>query len=155
MEIKRIDLIEETHAIQKKYGERYSDNVEARIEACTLWGLDCDKSGNPPSRKEEILVQVGQCKAEMRYLESQQGHLLLGLSAMTSIGGFGYSPHIWDGIGFASYWDARTFSVQKFITYFQKEAVTTNSCSSEANKLNCRKAVEILRGELTPQLDLF
>lgn len=151
----RISRTNELNAIKQKYGERYFGNPYALKEACELWGIESNDHGVAQGFKEEALVKVGQCSASMKYIETKSGHMLLGLDAMTSIGGFGYAPSIWSSLGFASYWDAKEFAVQKFIKYFSEEAVTKNSCSSKANKLNCKRAAEILRGELTPQLDLF
>jgi len=151
----RIDKSTEFDALKKKYGRRYFDNPQARKKASEIWGVECNDSGVVLNRQEEILVHIGQCKAEISFIETRNGHVLFGLNVVTAIGGYGYAPSVWDQIGFASYWDARLFAVEKFIDYFEKEAITTNSCSSNANKQNAKKAAEILRGELTPQLDLF
>ena len=151
----RIDKSTQLDAIKHKYGKRYFDDPQARIEAAKLWGVECNDYGVVQNSRKETLVHIGQCKAEMSFIETRNGHVLFGLNVMTAIGGYGYAPSVWDQIGFASYWDARLFAVEKFIAYFEKEAVTKNSCSSSVNKQNAKKAAEILRGELTPQLDLF
>lgn len=153
--MKIIDKSEQIEAIKKKFGRGFYRDPKALQVAAQVWGVEYNSAGVPIKLKRETLVQFGHCKGEMAYVETTKGHVLLGLSASTSIGGFGYAPSVWDRIGFASYWDARACAVEKLINYFEKETASTNSCSSLANKYSAIRAVQFLRGEMTPQLELF
>ena len=148
----RISRSDDLNTIKEKYGERYFDNPEARREVCDFWGVESNEQGVIKGFKKETLVEVGRCKGNMKYIETKSGHVLLGLDASTAIGGFGYAPSIWNGLEFTSYWNAREFAVQEFISYFNREALSQNSCSSISNRMNARKAAESLRSELTHSL---
>ena len=155
MTIKIIDKSEDIKAILSKYKGEHFRNPDAVKEIAELWGLACNDAGVALTITEEILVEVGQCQGILKYAETSKGYFLIGLSAKTAIGGFGYAPSIWSRTALASYWDAREFAVQKLIDYFEKESVTKNSCAASINKQNAKKAADRLRGELTPQLSLF
>lgn len=153
--LKTIDMSEQIEAIKKKFGRDFYRDPKAMQEAAQVWGVEYNSGGAPIKLKRETLVEFGHCKGEMSYVETTKGYVLLGMNASTSIGGFGYAPSIWDGVGFASYWDARACAVEKLINYFEKETASTNSCSSLANKHSAMRVVQFLREEMTPQLELF
>ncbi|OEK01167.1 hypothetical protein BFP97_06425 [Roseivirga sp. 4D4] len=151
----KIDKSKEIQSIKSKFGSRYYFNPEAHKEAALLWGAECNDCGVALNRKKEVIIQVASCIGELQFVETSKGYWLLGISAQTSVSGFGYAPSVWDNFGFASYWDARAFGVEKLIKFFSARVVTSNSCSSATTKANCQRVVELLRGERAPQLDLF
>lgn len=155
LKISIIDKTEEIQAIKKKYGSKYYFNDVAHKEAAHLWGAECNEHGVVMDWQEETVVKVGSCYASIKFAETAKGYCLIGLSGQTAISGFGYAPSVWDKQGFASYWDARAYGVQRLLSFFEKEAVSGNSCSSAKNKANALKAAELLKAELTPQLTLF
>ena len=154
-ELSLIDKSAELQSIKQKYGRRYFADPEALKEACTLWGVKSNEHGVVLDFNEEELVKAGKCKASMSYIETTTGHVLIGLDVSTAIDSFGYAPSVWSGTGFASYWDARLFAVQKFIDYFESVALSNNSFSSEDYRKNIERALALLKDEMMPQLELF
>lgn len=150
-----IDKSKEIQSIKNKFGDHYWHELKAHKEAAGLWGVECNDHGVVLDRKKEVIVKVKSCIGKLSFAETNKGHWLLGLSAETAISGRGYAPSVWDSFGFASYWDARAFGVEKLVKFFMAEAATTNSCSSRMNKANASEAVKILRAERTPQMNLF
>lgn len=155
MDIQIIDKRKEIISLKSEFGGRYFAEPLAIKRAAEIWGATCNEHGVLLEGKEEMVVEIGRCNGVIKFAETSKGYWLIGLSGNTAIGGFGYAPSIWDQQGFASYDDARAFGIEKLIAYFEREAVTKNSCSSQSNKDNARKAAEYLKDERTPQLSLF
>lgn len=154
MNIIRIDKMEQTEAIKERYGENYFKDNKAIADVCELWGVEMDLEGRLTS-KSETLVEVGRCWAEMSYIETTNGQILLGLTAMFSANGFASPADIWNGKAFASLMDARVYAMESSILFFNQSIEFENSCSSQQNNQSAIKAVQILQNQLTPQLELF
>ena len=149
-----IDMHKELQAIRNQFNPKYHLKPEATQAAADLWGGEPNARGVLP-HKDEIIVQVGQCKGEIRFSETSKGYWLIGLSATSSYSGFGYAPSVWAATGYASYHDARLAGVLRLTDFFEHVSVDTSSTNSNTNRAHARKAVQLLNSEKTPQLDLF
>jgi len=152
--MKTIDMSTEIDAIKDKFNPKYHNKQEAINEAAVLWGCNPNEHGVLPMATETI-VDVGQCKGEVKFSETSKGHWLIGISAMSSFNGWGYAPNVWNTTGYESYHDARLAGVLKLKDFFERVATEQSSTNSEANRVNAQKAVHILNAERTPQLGLF
>lgn len=150
-----IDKSEELAAIKEKYGAKFYFNKAAFTEAATLWGAACNDHGVIPESSREEVVRVGSCKASISFAHTNKGFWLIGIDASTSISGIAYAPNVWNKTGYSSYWGARAKGVESLISFFEKEAVSPNSCYGSKGKDDARKAADTLKGERTPQLSLF
>ena len=154
-DFREVDKSHEILVLKRKFGKRYYLSEEAHRAAADLWGVECNAHGVAAITKKEVLVRVGRCRGVIKAAETEKGYWLLGLSGETAIGSFGYAPSVWDAVGFPAYEDARAAAIEKLIAYFRREIASRNSCDSESNKANARRAIEELEAAKTPQLALF
>ncbi len=155
MDIQIIDKTKEINTLRAEFAKKGISHKEATQKIAELWGATTNEHGVLTASSIERVVEVGRCNGEIRFAQTDKGVWLIGLSGNTAISGFGYAPSVWNRQGFASYEDARAFGIEKLIAFFEQEAVSNNSCSSQSNKDNARKAIEHLKDERTPQLSLF
>ncbi len=155
LNISIIDKSKDIEVIKAKYGAKYYFNKKAHQAAAEMWGVKCNDHGTVLNRQEETIAEFKSCKATLKIAGTNKGYWLIGLNCQSSYNGFGYAPSVWDKKGFASYWDARLFAVEEFISFFNKVSHSSDSCNSEQNKQNARKVLEILKSERTPQISLF
>lgn len=140
-----IDHSAKIEAIRQKYSLRHHFSEEALFEAATLWGGSPNPCSVLPSERE-MLFKNGLCSAEISFAETSKGYWLIGVSASTSMGGFGYAPSVWDSFGYASRHEARQAGIEQLLHFFQKE---------DGNRPDIRMVLRVLESEKTPQLSLF
>lgn len=140
-----IDHSAKIEAIRQKYDLRHHFSEEALFEAATLWGGSPNPSGVLPSERE-VLFKNGLCSAEISLAETSRGYWLIGVSASTSMGGFGYAPSVWDSFGYISRHEARQAGIGYLTDFFQRQ---------DGNRPDIRMVLRVLEAEKTPQLSLF
>lgn len=152
-----VDMSTEIEALKKQYGPEYRFNAAITDNLARIWGAaqsNYNSHGVLVNVRQEIIIQFGGCKASIEYAETEAGYWLSGLHAKTSISGFGYSPSLWDQIGFTSYDHARRAAIERFIIFFD-EVVNCPDHYSKADVMNAKKAVMFLKAERNPQLSIF
>lgn len=142
---KMIDHSAELEAIRLKYNLRHHFSEEALREASKVWGGSPNPCGVLPSERE-MIFKNGLCSAEISFAKTSKGYWLIGVSASTSMGGFGYAPSVWDSFGFATRHEARLAGIEQLLHFFQKE---------DKDRPDTRMALRVLETEKTPQLSLF
>ena len=156
LEIQIIDLSVSLKSIKKKYGEKYYFEKQAYAEAASLWGFTDYNDCGVILRDSEIIAEVKSCKGEAILAESSKGHWLMGCSAQTAVSGFGFSPAVFDSIGFASYEDAKAAATKRIIEFFERERVCSSGSNSDSNKANITEVLRrIKQAEQEPEFDLF
>lgn len=140
-----INQCEKIEAIRLKYDLRHHFSEEALREAAGVWGGSPNACGVLPAERD-MIFKNGLCSAEVSLAKTAKGYWLIGVSASTSMGGFGYAPSAWDGIGFTSRHEARLAGIGYLIDFFQKQG---------RDRPDIRKALTALEAEKSPQLSLF
>ncbi len=151
MSLNIIDFLKEHESIKQKFGSRYFAEKKAVQMAADFWGAQSNKHGVFVNCKKEIICEVKRCRGEFEYVSTSKGYWLIGVSAQTSISGFGYAPSVWSRYGFKSYHDARLAAVIELHDFFnQKSGISSQSQNDEIQKI-----LALLQSEKTPQLNLF
>lgn len=152
-----VDMSKEIKAIKLRYGPEYRFNSTITNDLARIWGVaqsGYNLHGVLVNLTQEIILHIGGCQATIEYVETCTGNWLLGLHAQTSISGFGYSPSLWDHIGFTSHNHARCAAIERFITFFN-DIVMSSGHYSKADVMNAQKALAVLKVGRNPQLLLF
>jgi hypothetical protein len=149
-----IDFRDEIAAIRNRYSPRADLSEGALKEAAALWGGSPNAHGVLPAREETLAVH-GRCKAIVRLACTSKGYWLMGVCVSTAVSGLGYSPSVWDRVGYGSCHDARLAGILKMEDWFNRHLSGGNSCISEKTRVEIRHILETLSAEKTPQLDLF
>ncbi len=151
MQFDVIDKTVELEAIKKEYGPRYYLNEKAHQKAAELWGAPCNDCGVFANIDTEIIYERGMYRAEIHFSPTTKKYWLIGLSASTATGGYGYYPSAWDRQAFTSYHDARLYGVFKLQGYFSE--ASKNATPSQLQEL--KRLIAHLEAEKNPQIDLF
>lgn len=151
MNLSIVNFSKELEAIKQEFGSRYYCEDKAVQKAADFWGAPSNKHGVFLNCRAEIICEVKRCKGEFEYVSTSKGYWLIGVSAQTSISGFGYAPSVWSHYGFKSYHDARLAAVIELHDFFNQKS----GISSQSQKNEIQKILTILQSEKTLQLNLF
>ena len=154
-----IDMRDAIDAVRQKYPGRSVLDPEAQWEVAAHWGVtpemdSISEHGGFTDIQERTCFTEGGCRAEIRLARASDYFWAMGTSCSSRTSGYGYIPSVWNLIAYPSREDAWLAGLYEVIHFFNNEADSQNSGSSEANRRDARKMVAQLEAAKTPQLSL-